>query len=146
MNQPLRICARTSLIQSSTRKHDLFRFGWRAVHLKIRIGRQLFTRTFVFNLNKFCKMVYCREGGPCIIVYKIGLILVKDKCDQKSKFPQNILVDIFHIEFHQSMGNYIRYIRRKPSLSTDTKVSENLGCLPTSDSVIYRTFTESVKR
>jgi hypothetical protein len=28
----------------------------------------------------------------------------------------------------------------------DTKVSENLGCLPNSDSLPYRTFTESLKR
>jgi len=65
---------------------------------------------------------------------------------ENQNFPKNILVDIFHIEFHQSMGNYMRYIWRKPSLNTDTKVSENLGCLPTSDSLPYRNFTESLKR
>lgn len=66
-----------------------------------------FHTSSIFNVNKFCKMVYCRQGCPFIIVYKLGLI--KDECDRKSKFPQNILVDIFHIEFHQSMGNYMIY-------------------------------------
>jgi hypothetical protein len=79
-------------------------------------------------------MVYSREGGPFIIVYKLGLI--KDECDRKSKFPKNILVDIFHTEFHQNIGNYTWYIWRKPSLSMDTKVSENLGSLQTTESSI----------